>query len=175
MRDYTQLTQEERSQIEALLKVGHRQSKIATVLKRHKSTISREVGCNRGLHGYRPKQAQGLALARREAQGPKPRIAPGTWERLRACCARSGVRSKSAGWLSGEQGLHVSHEWIYSMFMQTSARAATFIPTGVARSSAGSTTGAMTAGARSGVGLQSTSGRGLLRNAPASETGRLTQ
>ena len=65
MRDYTQLTQEERSQIEALLKVGHRQSKIATVLKRHKSTISREVGCNRGLHGYRPKQAQGLALARR--------------------------------------------------------------------------------------------------------------
>ena len=81
MRDYTQLTQEERSQIEALLKVGHRQSKIATVLKRHKSTISREVGRNRGLHGYRSKQAQGLALARREAKA-KPRIAPDTWERV---------------------------------------------------------------------------------------------
>ena len=43
MRDYTQLTQEERYQIEALLKMGHHQSEIAVVLKRHKSTISREV------------------------------------------------------------------------------------------------------------------------------------
>ena len=61
MRDDTQLTQEEHSQIEALLKVGHRQSKIATVLKRHKPTISREVSRNRGLGGYRPKQAHRLA------------------------------------------------------------------------------------------------------------------
>jgi hypothetical protein len=43
MRDYTQLTQEERYQIEALLKMGHHQSEIAVVLKRDKSTISREV------------------------------------------------------------------------------------------------------------------------------------
>ena len=47
MRDYTQLTQEERYQIEALLKMGHCQSEIAVVLKRHKSTISREVGRGR--------------------------------------------------------------------------------------------------------------------------------
>ena len=79
MRDYTQLTQEERYQIEALLKMGHHQSEIAVVLKRDKSKISREVRRNRGLRGYRPKQAQHLALARREAKA-KPRIAPGTWE-----------------------------------------------------------------------------------------------
>ena len=79
MRDYTQLTQEERYQIESLLKMGHHQSEIATVLKRHKSTISREIGHNWGLHGYRPQQAQHLALARREAKA-KPRIAPGPWE-----------------------------------------------------------------------------------------------
>ena len=54
MRDYTQLTQEERYQIEALLKMGHHQSEIAVVLKRHKSTISREDRRNRGLRGYRP-------------------------------------------------------------------------------------------------------------------------
>ena len=71
MSDYTQLTQEERYQIEALLKVGHPQSEIATVLKRHKSTISHEARRNRGLRGYRPKQAQRLALVRREAK-PKP-------------------------------------------------------------------------------------------------------
>ena len=33
MRDDTQLTQEERYQIEALLKMGHHQSEIAVVLK----------------------------------------------------------------------------------------------------------------------------------------------
>ncbi|HIL17446.1 MAG TPA: hypothetical protein EYG15_15355 [Deltaproteobacteria bacterium] len=55
MRDDTQLTQEERYQIESLLKMGHHQSEIAVVLKRHKSTISREVRRNRGLRGYRPK------------------------------------------------------------------------------------------------------------------------
>ena len=54
MRDYTQLTSEERYQIEALLKADHNQTEIASVLKRHKSTISREVGRNRGLHRYRP-------------------------------------------------------------------------------------------------------------------------
>ena len=39
MRDYTQLTQKERYQIEALLKVGHRQSEIATVLMQIKSSV----------------------------------------------------------------------------------------------------------------------------------------
>ena len=81
MRDDTQLTQEERHQIEALLKRGHPQSRIAVVLKRHKSTVSREVRRNRGLRSHRPKQAQHLALARREAKA-RPRIAPGTWERV---------------------------------------------------------------------------------------------
>ena len=112
MRDDTQLTQEERYQIESLLKVGHRQSKIATVLKRHKSTISREVGRNRGLHGYRPKQAQHLALARREAKA-KPRIAPGTWEWVESLLREEWSLEQVSGWLSMEQGLHVSHEWIY--------------------------------------------------------------
>ena len=74
MRDDTQLTEEERYQIEALLKVGHLQSEIATVLKRDKSTISREVGRNRGLRGYRPKQAQRLALALRSSS-PRRRCA----------------------------------------------------------------------------------------------------
>ena len=63
MSDCTQFIHEARYQIEALLKAGHRQSGIATVLNRDKSTISREVGRNRGLRGYRPKQAQRLALA----------------------------------------------------------------------------------------------------------------
>ncbi len=112
MRDDTQLTQEERYQIEALLKMGHHQSEIAVVLKRHKSTISREVRRNRGLRGYRPKQAQHLALARREAKA-KPRIAPGTWEWVESLLREEWSPEQVSGWLSMEQGLHVSHEWIY--------------------------------------------------------------
>ena len=112
MRDYTQLTQEERYQIEALLKMGHPQSRIAVVLKRHKSTISREVRRNRGLRGYRPKQAQRLALARREAKA-RLRIAPETWERVESLLCEDWSPEQVSGWLSQEQGLRVSHEWIY--------------------------------------------------------------
>ena len=45
---YTQLTQEERYQIHALLKAGHNPTEIAEVLGRHKPTISRELRRNRG-------------------------------------------------------------------------------------------------------------------------------
>ena len=57
MRTYTQLTQGQRYQISALLKIGQNQTEIAEVIGKHKSTISREVRRNRGQRGYRPKQA----------------------------------------------------------------------------------------------------------------------
>ena len=45
---YTQLTHEERYQIAALLKAEHDQTEIATILGRHKSTISREIQAQHG-------------------------------------------------------------------------------------------------------------------------------
>ena len=45
---YNQLTQEQRYQIYALLKMGHNQTEIASVICVHKSTISREWRRNRG-------------------------------------------------------------------------------------------------------------------------------
>ena len=122
MRDDTQLTQEERYQIEALLQAGHKHSEVATVLKRHKSTISRELRRNCGFRGYRLKQAQRLALARREAKA-KPRIAPETWEQVEACCARSGVRSKSASGCRGSRECLSVTNGSTRMFMRTSAGA----------------------------------------------------
>ena len=91
MRDCTQLTQEERHQIAALLKASHGQSEIATVLKRHKSTISREVRRNRGLRGCRPKQAQRLALAHHEARSGRGLLAE----------SGSGLRPAARGLESG--------------------------------------------------------------------------
>ena len=58
---YRHLSREERYQISALLKEGLTQSQIALNLKRHKSTISREISRNSGLRGYRPRQASLLA------------------------------------------------------------------------------------------------------------------
>lgn len=63
--NYTHLTREERYQIYALKKAGHKQSEIAIVLKRSAATISRELSRNTGGRGYRPKQAHCLATSRR--------------------------------------------------------------------------------------------------------------
>ena len=64
MRVYFQLTQGQRYQIEALVKTGHNQTMIAKVLTVNKSTISRELKRNRGLRGYRPKQAHEKSMIR---------------------------------------------------------------------------------------------------------------
>jgi IS30 family transposase len=100
MRGYTQLAQEERYQIYALMKAGHSQSEIAAVLGRSKSTISRELRRNCGLRGYRPKQAQRLAQERRQAK-VKPRLNTAVWvSGSSGCCAMTGYspcRLRSAG------------------------------------------------------------------------------
>ena len=49
MKSYRQLTPIERYQISALIKAGHRQNEIAKILKRSRSTISRELARNEGL------------------------------------------------------------------------------------------------------------------------------
>ena len=66
MRGYTQLTQEQRYQIHALMKAGHCRTEIARIIDVHKSTISRESARNRGLRGYRPTQAHRFTMNRRQ-------------------------------------------------------------------------------------------------------------
>jgi transposase, IS30 family len=63
--NYKQLTQEQRYHISALCKAGYFQTQIAAELGVHKSTISREISRNSGERGYRPKQANELALEKR--------------------------------------------------------------------------------------------------------------
>ena len=74
---YTQLTQEQRYQIYALLKMKHNQTEIANVLGTHRSTISRELKRNQGKRGYRPNQAHQSALQRRKKV--RTRIATEIW------------------------------------------------------------------------------------------------
>ena len=108
---YTQLTQEQRYQIHALLKMGHRQTEIADYLEVHKSTISRELRRNKGLRGYRPKQAHRKAMSRRNHA--QRRINPGIWLLIEAKIRREWSPEQISGWLKRYEAVDISHEWIY--------------------------------------------------------------
>ena len=117
MRHYTQLTQEERYQIHALMKAGHSFSDIARILGRSKSTISREVRRNKGLRGYRPKQAHRLAQERRKANG-SGRIPVETWRWVDRLLRGDWSPEQISLWLAEEKQLPVSHEWIYQYILR---------------------------------------------------------
>lgn len=115
MRTYTQLTREQRYQIYALLKAGHNQTEIAQLIKVHKSTISRELRRNRGLRGYRPKQAHQFALDRRKKA--RYRIESSTWTLIEALIRQEWSPEQVSHWLKEKYGLQISHEWIYQYIL----------------------------------------------------------
>ena len=112
MRGYTQLTQEERYQIYILKKAEYNQAEIAELLERDKSTISRELRRNHGLKGYRPQQAHNLALQRRYDKA-QPRIDDQVWQLVEALIREEWSPEQVAGRVAMEQGVSISHEWIY--------------------------------------------------------------
>jgi IS30 family transposase len=112
MRGYTQLTREQRYQIQALLNTVQHQAQIAAVIGVHPSTISRELRRNRGGRGYRPQQAHGLAQARQVAKR-QPRLAPVIWQQVDTLLRQTWSPEQICGRLQQEQGQTISHEWIY--------------------------------------------------------------
>ncbi len=120
MKRYTQLTQEQRYQIYAYMKAGYKQIEIATLLRVHKSTISRELRRNRGLKGYRPRQAHRLAEARQEASHP-PRIPTELWEQVDVWLRDEWSPEQISDWLRKREGVSLSHEWIYQYIYQDKA------------------------------------------------------
>ena len=111
MRTYHQLTQVQRYQIYALRKTQHPLMEIAEVIGVHKSSISRELKRNRGQRGYRPQQAQELAAARR--QKSVPRITAKVWKIVESLLRQDWSPEQISGRLKKEQGIRISHEWIY--------------------------------------------------------------
>lgn len=109
---YKQLTQEQRYQIAAFMKAGYSQKQIAQEIFVHPSTISRELRRNRGLRGYRPRQAQALAEDRKQAKQRK-RISPETWETVNRHLFEQWSPEQINGYLKLSARQSVSHEWIY--------------------------------------------------------------
>ena len=111
MRTYHQLTQAQRYQIYALRKTKHPLSEIASVIGVHKSSVSRELNRNRGQRGYRPQQAHELAVNRR--QTAVPRITAEVWSVVESLLRQDWSPEQISGRLKKEQGIRISHEWIY--------------------------------------------------------------
>ena len=118
--NYTQLTQEERYQIYVLIKAGHTFTEIASILKRHKSTICRECKRNKGLRGYRPNQAQRLAAERRQDKAHS-RIRGWLWRDVEQLLRQDWSPEQISLWLKKEKGLLISHEWIYQYVLRDKA------------------------------------------------------
>ncbi len=78
MREYKQLTEEDRIEIYAMKQAGKQQKQIAKVLGVHPCTISRELDRNTGRRGYRPKQAQQNTLERRHHSRKAVKMTPET-------------------------------------------------------------------------------------------------
>jgi len=115
MSNYTQLTQEQRYQISALLKMDHTQIEIAKVIGVHKSTVSRELRRNRGLRGYRPIQAHRLAISRRDKS--RPRIGTSIWILIEALIRQEWSPEQVSDSLKDNHGFQISHEWIYQYIL----------------------------------------------------------
>ncbi|HEX9332188.1 MAG TPA: IS30 family transposase [Anaerolineales bacterium] len=115
MRTYHQLTQAQRYQIYALKKTKHSLSEIAAVLGVHKSSVSRELRRNRGKRGYRPQQAQELALGR--SSKSVPRLTAKVWAVVEKLLRQDWSPEQISGRLKKEQGICISHEWIYQYIL----------------------------------------------------------
>jgi len=111
MRTYHQLTQIQRYQIYVLQKTKHSQTEIAKVIGVHKSSVSRELKRNRGKRGYRPQQAHEKALERRVKAVAQ--ITVEVWETVEALLQQDWSPEQISGRLAKEQGICISHEWIY--------------------------------------------------------------
>ena len=117
MRQYTQLTQEQRYPIYALMKAGHNQTETARIPEVPKSTISRELRRNRGLCSYRPQPAERLAVTRRQGKA-KVRIPPDHWDWVDALLREEWSPEQVSLWLAQEKCLRISHEWIYHYILR---------------------------------------------------------
>ena len=118
MSKYRRITPEDRCQIYALNKRGSSQQGISELLGISQSAVSRELRRNRGKRGYRFKQAQAKAEARRAVHGKPRKLTASVRRKIEAALRdKRWSPEQISGWLS-EQGIALSHECIYRMIWQ---------------------------------------------------------
>jgi len=113
LKNYSQLTQGLRYQIEILKKAGKNQKDIAELINVSGSTICRELQRNTGKRGYRPKQAQRKAETRRKLAVKPLKMTLAIIDLIQAKLSINWSPEQISGWLKVEQDLFISHERIY--------------------------------------------------------------
>jgi IS30 family transposase len=113
MRNYKQLNQAQRYQIEILKKAGKNQKEIAELLGVSPSTLCRELKRNKGQKGYRPKQAQIKTDKRRKQAAKALKMTAALILLIEAKIVMDWSPEQISGWLKNEQGIAISHERIY--------------------------------------------------------------
>jgi IS30 family transposase len=118
-KGYHHVTRDIRSQIYALKAIGTSLRKIATIVKHHVSTISREIARNTGGKGYRYKQADAKAAERRAnaSQTPK-KMTPELIAIIERHLREDWSPEQIAGRLDKEGIANISHETIYQHIWQ---------------------------------------------------------
>src|SRR5438034_1044714 len=119
--EYKHLTADERYQIDDLRREGYAQKRIAEVLGRSESTLSRELNRNKGDRGWRPRQAHQKAeerLARRGA-GNVERVTDAAWNYAREHLENDQWSPEQIAGRIRIEGLEtISHETIYQRILQ---------------------------------------------------------
>jgi IS30 family transposase len=112
---YHQITLGERYTLAALRQQGLGPVAVAQALRRHRSTIWREVQRNRGRSDrcYRPQLADWYARGRRSLSRRNQRFTAADWVRVRALLEEDWSPEQVAGWLRRHCLLQISHETIY--------------------------------------------------------------
>jgi IS30 family transposase len=103
---YTQLTQEQRYQIHALMKMGLQHTEIADYLEIHKSTTSSQQGI------ARLSTQASTAESHAHRNHARKRINAETWLLIEAKLHQEWGPEQVSGWLKRRVGIEISHEWI---------------------------------------------------------------
>jgi len=121
---YHHLTRDQRCQLYILKKRGESVIRIAEELGVHRSTIYRELKRNRGNKGYRYKQAQEKALARKSIVSKRrPKMTSETILLIKEKLALQWSPEQISGWLKRHKySLAVSHETIYKYIWQDKSK-----------------------------------------------------
>ncbi len=114
---YRQLTQEQRYQIGAYLKIGMKRSEIAREIKVDRSTVWREIRRNSTPYRYNPSRAIRLARERHEWKR-KRRIDDETWARVEMLLVSEWSPEQISKRLRLEGFPSMSHETIYQYIYQ---------------------------------------------------------
>lgn len=119
--DYKHLTEEERYQIDDLKREGLSQNKIAKMIGRSSSTLSRELNRNRGERGWKPRQAQLKAVERLVTRGSNnaKKVSDDAWRYAKKHLTEDQWSPEQIAGRAAVKGLEkISHETIYQRILE---------------------------------------------------------